>query len=257
MSDSMSVICTRHGPWAEVRLARPPANALELSLVDGLHAALDELEADPEIHGLLLTGNPGMFSGGLDVVDLQARDRAAVTHFWARFGGLIPRLYGSPLVTVAAIEGHAPAGGCVLAMLCDHRVMAQGHYKIGLNEVAVGLAVPEWLAAPYIALVGQRTAERNLQLGRMVGPDEALAIGLIDELVPQADVRQAAIDELTRRLSVPPIARRLTKSALRGARAAAMETQRAAQLEALVDVWFSVECRTVMGQLVARLTKGR
>ena len=255
MSATETVICTRNGPWVEVRMARPPANALELSLVDGLHAALDACESDATVHGLLLTGNPGMFSGGLDVVDLRARGRAEIKHFWARFGELMPRLFATRLVTIAAIEGHAPAGGCVLAMLCDHRVMAEGRYKIGLNEVAVGLAVPQWLAEPYIGLVGQRVAERNLQLGRMVGPDEALAIGLVDDVVPQDAVRQVAIDEMTLRLSVPTDARRRTKAALRGDRAASMEAQRVAQLEALVDVWFSAECRAVMGRLVDKLSK--
>lgn len=255
MQATPSVISTRHGAWIEVRLDRPPANAINQAVVDELHAAIDACEADPGVQGVLFVGRARMFSAGLDVVDLQTRDRAEMSRFWDGFGRLVTRLYGTSLVTVAAIEGHAPAGGCVLAMVCDYRVMAKGRYKIGLNEVAVGLAVPAWLAAPYIGLVGQRVAERNLQLGRMVTPSEALAMGLVDAVEEQNEVRAAAVAELELRLSLPDAGRRRTKQALRGATAATMETERAGQLEEMLEIWFSEECRTVMGQLVARLGK--
>ncbi len=251
LADAPQVAYTRHGNWAEIQLTRPPANALDLATMDALHAALDEAESS--VDGVLLTGSPGMFSAGLDVVALQPCDRDAMATFWERFGTFFVRLYRTPLATVAALEGHAPAGGCVLAIACDYRVMARGRYKIGLNEVAVGLAVPGWLADVYAGLVGPRLAERNLQLGRMVGPEEAGRCGLVDAVVPQDEVRAAALAELELRLAMPQQARRKTKLALRGAAAASMEADRVSHLPALLDTWFSDECRSVMGALVERL----
>ncbi|MCO4760677.1 MAG: enoyl-CoA hydratase/isomerase family protein [Myxococcales bacterium] len=250
-----TITCVRRGRWAELQMTRPPANAINLAMVDALHAHLDELEADADVDGVLLTGRPGMFSAGLDVVELQPKNRREMTQFWERFGSLAIRIFGTPLVMVAAIEGHAPAGGCVFAMSCDHRVMSAGRFRIGLNEVAVGLAVPNWLGSTFARLVGWRQAERNLQMGRLILPDEAAAIGLVDDVVPPEEVRRVAIAELEARIGVPQAARVKTKQAIRGELAAEMERLRAAQLDELLDTWFSQECRRVMGGLVEQLKK--
>ncbi|HAN30517.1 MAG TPA: enoyl-CoA hydratase/isomerase family protein, partial [Myxococcales bacterium] len=194
-----------------------------------------------------------MFSAGLDVVALQPLGRDAMRLFWQRFASLFMRLYTTSKISVACIEGHAPAGGCVLAIACDYRVMANGPYKIGLNEVAVGLAVPGWLTEVYVDLIGRRHAERALQLGEMMSPQRAHAIGLVDEVVPLALAMDKACAELSLRLKSPPLARGLTKTALRAAVAERLNQRQQAELEPLLDVWFADECRSVMAALVARL----
>src|SRR5690606_31965354 len=109
-----------HGAVREIRLARPPVNALSPELVVALEAAL--AEAGEQARAIVLSGQPGMFSAGLDMKALLARDRAQMAEFWAAFLALLKRLATSRVPVVAAITGHSPAGGAVMAIFCDQRV---------------------------------------------------------------------------------------------------------------------------------------
>src|SRR5688572_31636158 len=117
-----------------------------------------------------------MFSAGLDVPSLLALDRAGIVRFWGEFFGLVRAIARSPIPTVAAIGGHSPAGGAVLAIFCDYRVMARGSYRIGLNEVQVGLTVPEIIQAALRRLVGAYRAERLMVAGAMLESEDALRV---------------------------------------------------------------------------------
>lgn len=247
----------RQGAIATLQMRRPPVNALDGTLCRELLAAIVELEADPAVQGLIVAGSPGVFCAGLDVRALYPLERPAMRAFWFGFCELFRAIAGTPLVTVAAIAGHAPAGGCVLALSCDHRIMVEGAFKIGLNEVEVGLPVPRWLAEWAISVLGRRQAERMLQLGALVEPAEALQVGLVDAVVPCEGLVDAARAELAKRLALPPHARRATKHALRAATLRAMEQAVEADTEAFLDGWFGPECRAVMGALVARLSGRR
>ncbi|MDP2324363.1 MAG: enoyl-CoA hydratase/isomerase family protein, partial [Gammaproteobacteria bacterium] len=130
-----------HDAVAEIRMDRPPANALNREFVERLLAALETARMDGA-HAIILTGRPGMFSGGLDVPELLGLDRRQVEAFWGLFFSLTRQLAGSPVPVIAAISGHAPAGGAVLALQCDWRIGVTGQFRIGLNEVQVGLPVP-------------------------------------------------------------------------------------------------------------------
>lgn len=248
-----TIAVERAGAVATLRLNRPPVNALNGTLCRELIAAIGELEADPDIDALILTSAPGVFSAGLDVRALYRLEQPAMGTFWFTFCKLFRTLAGTPLVTVAAIAGHAPAGGCVLALACDHRIMADGAYRIGLNEVAVGIPMPRWLAQWALSILGRRHAERMLQLAALVEPAEALYVGMIDAIATPEALLDAAQAEVALRLELPPAARRGTKLALRGDALAAMELAAEADTEALLRGWFSPECRAVMGALVARL----
>src|SRR6185369_17057957 len=104
--------------------------------------------------GIVLSGREGMFSAGLDVPTLLQLERDHLRAFWNDFFGLCAALARSSIPVVAAVTGHAPAGGAVLAIMCDYRVMARGPFRIGLNEVQVGLSVPECIQAALRRLVG-------------------------------------------------------------------------------------------------------
>jgi len=172
----------QHDNIHELRLARPPVNALGPELVRRLREAVEAAPANGA-HALLLSGAPGLFSAGLDVPALLELDRAAFRVFWNDFFGLCAALARSPIPVAAAITGHSPAGGAVLAIMCDYRVMARGPFKIGLNEVQVGLSVPECIQAALRRLLGPYRAERLLVAGAMLEAEHAHTIGLVDELV--------------------------------------------------------------------------
>ena len=174
MSLAPLVETTVHGHVTELRLARAPVNALNPELCDALRESVATAVA---------TGGPKVFSAGLDVPFLLAlgADQAALLQAWTAFFDAARALADCPVPVVAAMAGHAPAGGCVLALCCDYRVMADGPYRIGLNETQVGLVAPAGIQALMARVVGPHRAERLLVAGAMVDSAEALRIGLVDE----------------------------------------------------------------------------
>ncbi|MCD9006403.1 enoyl-CoA hydratase/isomerase family protein [Luteimonas sp. XNQY3] len=241
-----------HGPIRELKLARPPANALDPALCLALRDAIDTAAADG-IGGVVLSGGPKVFSGGLDVPHLLSLpDTASLRDAWDAFFVGARALAGAPMPVVAALAGHAPAGGCVLALCCDYRVMASGAYRIGLNETQVGLVAPDGIQRLMRRTIGARQAERLLVGGLLVDADEALRLGLVDEL--------AGIDE------VPLRARVWLESLLALPRAPMLETRAIAradlvealleeniELDRFVDAWNAPDTQAGLRALVARL----
>ncbi len=140
-----------HGAVRELRLNRPPANALSPELIPALMRAVDEAPK----HGtraLVLSGSPGRFCGGLDVPLLLTLDKPGLTAMWRDFYSMMCVMAACPVPMAAAITGHAPAGGTVLTLFADYRIVAEGDWKLGLNEVQVGLTLPPVIflgAAPF------------------------------------------------------------------------------------------------------------
>ena len=242
-----------HGAVRELRLDRPPANALSPELVAALRAAV---ESAPEAgaKALVLSGAPGMFSGGLDVPHLIQLDRPAIAAAWRDFYALMRGLAASPIPIVAAITGHSPAGGAVISLYCDARFMAEGDFRIGLNEVQVGLPMPPVIFHALRRLVGPRQAERLSVTAQLVPAAEAQRIGLVDELVAPEGLIARAIEWCNAVLALPPLAmaetRRLTRADL-----ISLFAENEAELSGLVDQWFSSETQGAMRALVERLAK--
>jgi enoyl-CoA hydratase/carnithine racemase len=172
---------------------------------------------------------------------------------WQDLFGVMRDLATSPLPTVAALTGHSPAGGTVLAVFCDHRVMADGAYVVGLNEVQVGLPVPEVLMRGLTHVVGARQAERLAVGGLLVHPAEALRCGLVDELRPLDEVVPRAITWARELLARPRVAMSLTRQRARRPLHEAFEALDDDAIEAMVDHWFTAETQTVMKALAAKL----
>jgi enoyl-CoA hydratase/carnithine racemase len=134
--------------------------------------------------------------------------------------------------------------------------MADGRYKIGLNEVAIGLAVPRWLTQVHASVVGGRRSERMLQLGKMSSPNEALDAGLVDEVVAADAVIDRCRDELAIRLSVPQAARHATKMAIRRDLIREIRRESSQDGQDLLQSWYGEECRQSMGRLIDKLGGG-
>ena len=154
-------------------------------------------------HGLVLTGGEKVFSAGLDLPDLLTLDRADMHAFWTEFFQLCAPLACSPVPIVAAIGGHSPAGGAVLALMCDYRMMAHGPFRIGLNETQVGLSVPDCIQLALRRLIGHYRAERLMVAGTMLEAEQALQVGMVDELAAVEQVDQRAMLWLTELLKLP------------------------------------------------------
>jgi enoyl-CoA hydratase/carnithine racemase len=241
-----------HEDVAEIRMDRPPANALNHALVDELLAALDTLQASGA-RALILTGRPGMFSGGLDVPALIDCKRPEIEHFWQQFFRLSGRLAASPVPVIAALSGHAPAGGAVLALQCDYRIGINGNFKIGLNEVQVGLPVPGTILLALEEVIGLRHARRIATRGTLLPMAEALSIGLVDELVEADVLIPTALVRARELLGLPPVAMNTTRLA---GKARLIEAYaNGSDVVTATDWWFSAETQAEMRKLVERLGK--
>jgi len=243
-----------HGPIRELRLHRPPVNALSPDVIVALKDAIRS--APPAgARALVLSGAPGRFSGGLDVPLLLRLDRPAMAGLWRDFYALLGAIAASPIPIVAAIAGHAPAGGTVLALFCDYRIMAQGDYKIGLNEVQVGIPVPPVILAGLRRLLGLRLGERLAVGGGLFPPREALSLGLVDELVAVERVVERAVEWCQRLLALPPDAVTGTRRLARADLAAIFEADLEPELQRVIVGWWSPETQRTLHTLAERLGK--
>ena len=196
-----------------------------------------------------------MFSAGLDVPHLLALDREGIRVAWKSFLGLLEALARFPLPIVAAITGHSPAGGAVLSIFCDHRVMAEGDFRIGLNEVEVGMPLPPVIYSALERVVGTRQAERLGVGGLMIDPQEALRVGLVDELAPLEEVVERAVTWCQRRLSLPRGPMLKTRRMARAELGVLFDDLGEAEIDELTSDWFDGETQAALKAMVERIGK--
>jgi len=249
----------RHDGVLELRLSRAPVNALDPDLVRRLRA---EIEGAPAAgaRGIVLSGRPGMFSAGLDVPALLQLDRAALRAFMDDFFGLCGALAAATTPVVAAITGHSPAGGAVLSVFCDYRIMARSAdaakpFRIGLNEVQVGLAVPACIQAGLRRLVGPYRAERLMVAGAMLDSEQAVRVGLVDELAEADIVVPRALAWLRDLLALPPQAMAATRRLARGDLIEVFADPENLRIDEFANAWFGAETQATLRALVAKLKK--
>ena len=249
-----------HGHLTELHLARAPVNALNPDLCNALTKAVADALANGA-GGIVLSGGPKVFSAGLDVPYLLSLgdDQAALLSAWSAFFDAARALLNSPVPVVAAMAGHAPAGGCVLALCCDYRVMARSDdasrpYRIGLNETQVGLVAPEGIQALLARVVGPHRAERLLVAGAMADAAEALRIGLVDELTGIDEVATRARAWLEDLLQLP---RQPMLHTRRIARADAMDCLREERIDLprFVAAWMQPDTQAALRAMLARIGK--
>jgi enoyl-CoA hydratase/carnithine racemase len=253
----MSLVERRDHPndVLELALSRAPVNALNPDLCSQLADAVRAGIAGGA-GGIVLSGGPKVFSAGLDVPHLLGLgdDRAAVRDAWARFFDAVRAIGESPVPVVAAIAGHAPAGGCVLALCCDYRVMAEGPFRIGLNETQVGLVAPEGIQHLLRRVVGAYRAERLLVAGEMVESARAFEIGLVDELAAIDAVRTRALAWLDALLALPRQPMLRTREIARADLVAALQPERI-QLDRFLDAWMEPDTQAGLRAMLARIGK--
>jgi enoyl-CoA hydratase/carnithine racemase len=182
-----------------IKLARPPVNALNGEMVRMIKAAVEDAADEAAI---VITGQPGVFSGGLDVPALLALDRDALGSLFVDLWRVQRSVATSKVPIVFALSGHSPAGGTVLAIHGDYRVMADGPFRLGLNEVQVGLYPGPVIHGAFKRLVGGHAAQL-LTRGALIDPATALRVGLVDELCDASQVLARAI-EVARELAALP-----------------------------------------------------
>jgi 3,2-trans-enoyl-CoA isomerase len=253
LSDRM-ILTIEHGAVRELQLNRPPANALSPELIVALRKAVEWAPQDGA-RALVFSGTPGRFSAGLDVPLLLSLDRSAIATLWKDFYALMRAIALSPIPIAAAIAGHATAGGTVLPIFCDCRIAAQGDWKLGLNEVQVGLPLPPMIFAGLKRLIGGHQAERLAVGGLLVAPAEAVRIGLVDELVPLDQVVSRAIEWCRSLVALPVDAMAATRRRARADLIELFSVSFDLELDQVNAVWWSPEAQTTLRVLVDRLAR--
>lgn len=204
-----------------LRLAHGKANAIDVELLEALSDGLADARRDDGPRAMVLTGSGSIFSAGVDLFRVLEEDEAYLDRFLAAFHWTFLELFTTPRPVVAAINGHAIAGGCVLACACDRRIAADVELSIGLPELRVGVPLPAVALEIVRAAVGSDRLATILYGGETVSPADAMAWGLIDEVVDENEVVDRAVAS-ARSMSAHPAAFAATKAALRGPYARAM-----------------------------------
>ncbi len=243
-----------HGSVRELRLARPPANAINPELMGLLIDALNDASGSCE--AIVISGRPGMFTAGLDVPELIQYNRDQLLQVWQQFLRMLETVARLPVPSAFAITGHAPAGGIVLALYGDYRIMPKGDFITGLNEVQVGLMVSPVIHKALERAVGPRTAEKILVAGKILKAEQALEIGLIDELANDPDdVVRRAVHWCDQILALPRLAMTSTRSLVRSDLVRLFDDRSKLDVEKFVDIWFSESTQAALNNLVERLQK--
>ncbi len=242
-----------HDDVAVLQLDNGKANALNPELLQTLSTGLDAFD-ESSGRALVLTGYDRFFSAGLDLVTLRALDRGAMGAFMGSFDVILGRLFRCPRPVVAAVNGHAVAGGCVLANQADWRVLAEGNkVKYGTNETQLGVGLPPGALPASRQNYGPEATVRGFLLGELFRPDQALELGLVHELAPPAEVLPRALEFAERLAAVPPLAFAQVKEGLQGSPPSSQAHKPI--LERWLDTWFSDEAQGRIHAIVDGLSK--
>ena len=238
-----------HGEVLLLRLAHGKASALDLELLEELTTAMDEFEAS-DARALVLTGSGSIFSAGVDLKRLLEGGTGYIEAFLPALNDALSRLLFSDRPLVTACNGHAIAGGCLIACCGDRRLAARGKARIGVPELAVGVPFPPLAIELVRASVGERNLQRALYDATAYGVEDALELGFVDELVDAEDLEERALSVAGRLASVPPASYAFTKRGVRAAlRGPGLDPEKRAEA---LELWKSEAVHTALSDYVAR-----
>jgi enoyl-CoA hydratase len=242
----------RIGQVALLRLENGKANAISPGFMEKLEGLLGQLG---DARAAVMIGQGSSFSAGLDLPSLMDLDRATMRGFIRRFDEIMLRVFELPVPLVAAVNGHAVAGGCVLALQADVRIGADRDARIGLNETQLGIGLPSAVLETLRWQVPGTSLAAIALEGRLVSPREALQLGLLHEVVQEADVLPRALARAEALAALPAAGVRMAKASLRRPVAAAARASEDAEAERWLETWFAAESRTKLKEAVARLRR--
>lgn len=239
------------GDVAVLTLARGKGNALNLDFMKAIVTALDEVEAS-SARSVVLTGQGSVFGAGVDLPEMLAGGEDYVREFLPGLSKLLETLALFPKPLVAAVNGHAIAGGAIIVFACDQRILARGKAKVGLSEVLVGVRFPAWALEIARFAVPPQHFSTVLLTGRSFAADDAFARGLVDELVEPDALLDRAVRVAEEMGSILPETFRETKRAVRRPMIEAVQAT-IGHDNAIVDYWCSPPVRETIETFVKRM----
>lgn len=224
-----------------LRINRPPANAIDLELAGEFASLLATIEQDRNIAALVLTGVGNCFSAGLDLKVVPTYDRDQQQAMVMEVNRLFGRLYDLPLPTIAAVNGHAIAGGVILTLACDYRIGAEGEYKIGLAELRVGVPFPVAAMSIVQSELSHKAARLMVLTARNMNPSDALSYGVLDELQPADLLVNRAIDVAREMAELPKASYGRIKRQLRARALGRIDDAISNRNEPMLESWLGDE----------------
>jgi enoyl-CoA hydratase len=231
----------RDGGIAVVWLDRPPVNAIDVELLRQADEILRSIEADESVRATVVTGAGHCFSAGLDLKAIPRYPIAAQRETIVTLNRVVTRLYGLPLPTIAAVNGHAIAGGLVLVLACDYRIGSRAPCQLGLTEARAGIPFPAAPLAVVKAELAPAVVRRLTLVARNVDSERALQDGMLDELAGPAAVLERAMTLARELAEIPRDAYMRVKRQFRSDVLASLERVNAAGTDPLLDSWLSPE----------------
>lgn len=229
-------------------------NAINWSFIAELNQYLEEIEMNANIKAVVMTArNESMFSPGLDVAYLSELSYSETRNFVIDFSKLYLRLFSLPKPLVVAINGHAIAGGLLLALTGDIRLIKAGEVRLGLTEIDLGLPLPPGCLEMLRYYLNNKTLEQLTYTGRLFSHTEAQALRIVDAAVDPAQLPKAAFDQALQLAKKPAKAFRKMKEYLREEFIERIERRDEEHLDELLDHWTSEEARLRIGMLAQKL----
>ncbi|MEL6986919.1 MAG: enoyl-CoA hydratase/isomerase family protein [Bacteroidota bacterium] len=240
--------------YALVHMDRGKVNALNHQFVEEIRTTFKTLEADDKVRGVILLGKPHYFSAGLDVIELYEYDKEKMDAFFISFGSMHIELAKFSKPFICGVTGHSPAGGCVIAVAADYRIMAEGEkYKIGLNEVAVNIQITQNLVNAYAFWLGHSKANEFILEGKLLNGLEGHRTGLVNELCPVDQVQEVAERKMKKYLWADDEILKNTKARIRHAWLSTITDDAEKDLEMARKIWWRDDIRMKMGFFVESL----
>jgi enoyl-CoA hydratase/carnithine racemase len=238
-----ALILENHGEVMVVRLNRGVTNPIDPEFVGELTEVIDHVEKNQDVRAMVLAANEKFFSMGFDIPRLFGLGPEEFKSFFHAFNRACLNLYVLPKPTVAALTGHAIAGGCILALCCDYRLIAAGRRLMGLNEIKLGVPVPYLADASLRSLVGGRHAREIMETGGFYDAESAAKIGMVDEICPIEAVLDKAIEKARLLGSMPEAAFGRIKRNRVAAVEAEVKEKEEEQERYFLECWYSETAR--------------
>ncbi len=243
------VSVTRDDRVATVTMSRGKVNALNESMVDQIAECFQALESDQAAKSVVLTGQGKFFSFGFDIPEFLSYSRDSFARYLAKFTNLYTYIFLFPKPVIAALNGHAVAGGCMLATACDYRIMVTGKAKISLNEIGFGSSVFAGSVEMLKSCVGQRNAQSILCSGAMYSAEGAGRLGLVDQISSNENLVTEAGKVARDFASKDSAAFRSIKMLLRKPTAARMIDREKDSIREFVSIWYSESTRKNLAEI--------
>lgn len=224
---------------ATVTLGRGKVNAINEYVVDEMTGCFDMLAEDHEVKAVIITGAGKFFSFGFDIPEFLGYPKEDFVRYLTKFTDFYTSLFLYPKPVVAALNGHTIAGGCMIAISCDYRIMVSGKAKIALNEINFGSSLFAGSVEIMKLLLGQRRAEEVAYSGAMYSAEEAYKIGLIDRISTEEALESEAKNVALMYTSKDSTAFTSIKNLLRKSAAEEMKKNERDSIREFVDIWYS------------------